>query len=178
MVIDTQLLYASDYIESELSIDATQTNDKYVVCQIPWNNPNKTRFGFGVYTSNYNIAFGNRSSNELQLQPGTRNDGDFHKWVYQNKYCEIKDLELTRDFLYADYSNIQGRNYIRLFYGYNSVAKGKIKTFIQKRNGEEIVNLVPCYRKSDNEIGMYDLVTKTFFTNQGTGSFMKGPDVI
>ena len=59
MVIDTQLLYASDYIESELSIDATQTNDKYVVCQIPWNNPNKTRFGFGVYTSNYNIAFGN-----------------------------------------------------------------------------------------------------------------------
>jgi len=38
-------------------------------------------------------------------------------------------------------------------------------------------NFIPCYRKSDNVIGLYDLVTKTFFTNQGTGTFLKGPDV-
>lgn len=38
-------------------------------------------------------------------------------------------------------------------------------------------DLVPCYRKSDNEIGMYDLVSKTFFTNAGTGTFLKGNDV-
>jgi len=34
--------------------------------------------------------------------------------------------------------------------------------------------LIPCYRKSDGEIGMYDTVTSTFFTNQGTGSFRMG----
>lgn len=38
-------------------------------------------------------------------------------------------------------------------------------------------HFIPCYRKSDNEIGLYDRVTKTFFTNQGTGTFTKGPDV-
>lgn len=38
-------------------------------------------------------------------------------------------------------------------------------------------NFIPCYRKSDNEIGMYDTVSKTFFTNQGTGTFLKGNDV-
>ena len=38
-------------------------------------------------------------------------------------------------------------------------------------------NLVPCYRKADNVAGMYDLVTKAFFTNAGTGSFTVGPDV-
>lgn len=37
--------------------------------------------------------------------------------------------------------------------------------------------LIPCYRKNDNEIGMYDTVSKSFFTNQGTGTFLKGVDV-
>lgn len=36
---------------------------------------------------------------------------------------------------------------------------------------------IPCYRKSDNVIGMYDTVSKTFFENAGSGSFTKGNDV-
>lgn len=44
-------------------------------------------------------------------------------------------------------------------------------------NGVAQVDLVPCYRKSDNEIGMYDLVSNTFLTNSGSGSFNKGADV-
>lgn len=40
-----------------------------------------------------------------------------------------------------------------------------------------IRSYVPCYRKSDQVIGMYDLVTKTFLVNQGTGTFEKGQDV-
>lgn len=36
---------------------------------------------------------------------------------------------------------------------------------------------VPCYRKSDNEIGMYDLVNGVFYTNAGTGTFIKGGNV-
>lgn len=38
-------------------------------------------------------------------------------------------------------------------------------------------NLVPCYRKSDGEIWMYDTVTDTFYTNSWTGTFTKWPDV-
>lgn len=37
-------------------------------------------------------------------------------------------------------------------------------------------DLVPCYRNSDNEIGMYDVVNNVFYTNQGTGTFSKGND--
>jgi hypothetical protein len=40
-----------------------------------------------------------------------------------------------------------------------------------------LFNAIPCYRKSDNVIGMYDLVSETFFTNAGSGSFTKGGDV-
>lgn len=43
------------------------------------------------------------------------------------------------------------------------------------KNGNLVCDLVPCYRKSDNVCGMYDLVRKTFLTNVGTGAdFTKG----
>lgn len=38
-------------------------------------------------------------------------------------------------------------------------------------------NFIPCIRKSDNEVGMYDTVTNEFFTNQGTGYFIAGPKI-
>lgn len=44
-------------------------------------------------------------------------------------------------------------------------------------NGTLSRDFVPCYRKSDNVIGLYDLVSKTFFTNAGTGNFIKGDDI-
>lgn len=40
-----------------------------------------------------------------------------------------------------------------------------------------IMNLVPCKRSSDNAIGMYDLVTNTFYGNSGTGTFVAGAEV-
>lgn len=33
---------------------------------------------------------------------------------------------------------------------------------------------IPCYRNSDNVIGLYDLVNNAFYENQGTGSFTYG----
>ena len=40
-----------------------------------------------------------------------------------------------------------------------------------------IRNFIPCYHKTSGEIGMYDTVTQTFYTNAGSGSFTKGQDV-
>jgi len=36
-------------------------------------------------------------------------------------------------------------------------------------------HLIPVKRNSDDEVCMYDTVSATFFTNQGTGSFIAGP---
>ena len=38
-------------------------------------------------------------------------------------------------------------------------------------------DFVPCYRKADSVVGLFDLVSNTFFTNAGTGTFTKGADV-
>lgn len=49
-------------------------------------------------------------------------------------------------------------------------------TFIYD-NGTLVREFVPCYRKSDNVIGVWDKVNKQFYTNGGTGTFTKGGDV-
>lgn len=40
--------------------------------------------------------------------------------------------------------------------------------------GKILADLVPCYRKSDSVAGMYDLASKKFYTNSGTGTFIVG----
>ena len=40
-----------------------------------------------------------------------------------------------------------------------------------------VCDLYPCYRLSDNTIGMYDVVRNRFFTNAGAGTFLKGENI-
>lgn len=59
-------------------------------------------------------------------------------------------------------------------------AKIKLFSFEMEKQNQTVRTLVPCYRKSDNKPGMYDLVTKTFFTNANTSAttdFIVGADV-
>ena len=39
-----------------------------------------------------------------------------------------------------------------------------------------IRDFVPCYRKADNAIGLYDKVNNRFYTNLGNNEFIKGPN--
>lgn len=40
------------------------------------------------------------------------------------------------------------------------------------------MDLIPCYRNSDDEVGLYDLINNVFYTNQGTGTFNYGEIVV
>ena len=53
----------------------------------------------------------------------------------------------------------------------------RMYSFVLSMSNTKVLDLIPCYRKSDGEIGMYDTVSKTFYTNAGTGTFTKGADV-
>ena len=59
----------------------------------------------------------------------------------------------------------------------NYCAESRIWRFRHKRSGVLICDLVPCYRKSDNVAGMYDLISGQFFTNAGTGTFITGQEI-
>lgn len=43
--------------------------------------------------------------------------------------------------------------------------------------GTLVRDFIPARRNSDSVLGMYDLVTNTFYTNAGSGTFIAGPDV-
>lgn len=63
--------------------------------------------------------------------------------------------------------NIDGRKFI-----------GKIYCFNIYENKVLVKKFVPCYRKNDNVVGMYDIINKTFYTNSGTGAFTKGSNKV
>lgn len=44
-------------------------------------------------------------------------------------------------------------------------------------NNAIIMDLYPCYRKSDNTPGFYDKISRSLLTNSGTGSLTVGPDI-
>ena len=54
----------------------------------------------------------------------------------------------------------------------------KISSVWAKEDGEYKINLVPAKRNNDNVLGMYDKVSGQFFTNEGTGAFVAGPEVV
>ena len=61
--------------------------------------------------------------------------------------------------------------------GFNLPCGFKLFSFKMEKGGAIVRDFVPCYRKSDSVIGLYDKVSGVFFTNQGTGTFTKGNDI-
>ena len=43
--------------------------------------------------------------------------------------------------------------------------------------GVPVRDFIPCMRKSDSVVGLYDMVTNTFFENAGSGAFTAGPEI-
>lgn len=50
---------------------------------------------------------------------------------------------------------------------FNYPATGRIYSLVVTDNDVEIINLIPCVRKSDNKIGFYNAVNGDFITNTG-----------
>ena len=69
-------------------------------------------------------------------------------------------------------------------FGYNSASSGVVSSkreyklySVRCSKGHEVVReYIPCYRKSDGVVGVYEKITGTFLTAE-TGAFAKGPDV-
>lgn len=53
----------------------------------------------------------------------------------------------------------------------------RIAYFKVSHKNAVVRHLIPCYRRSDMKPGMYDLISRTFLTNQGTGEFLLGPSI-
>ena len=122
---------------------------------------------FGSQTNAYNInnyqtnTKYNLTLDKSQLTLKTNETTTYQTSVSTNDFSSTKSLLLFAARTSADV--IIQYSTMRLF-----------RTKLYSSGSTLVRNLIPCYRKADNEIGLYDLVSNTFFTNAGTGTFTKG----
>lgn len=106
-------------------------------------------------------------------------DNNVHSIVMNSKTV-VFDNEITLNFTNGVPSpttlNLFACNDESIGEGY-SKSYSRIYYFRMSNNGILIRDLIPCYRISDDVIGMYDMVNGVFYTNKGTGTFLKGADV-
>lgn len=106
----------------------------------------------------------------------SRSDNNRHIFYLGNNMFMVDDNILYQ----ATMSNTNANIYLfaTCYTNYaNNFGTGECYGCKVKENGTLVRDLIPCYRKADTEIGLYDLVNDTFYTNAGTGTFTKGADV-
>lgn len=177
-----------DYIES--------TGTQYINTGVIGNTGLRIVAEMGYATAGYAL-FGSRNPRFfVTLYPSTNFDfgynGDIITEIYvENRKIYSIDFDTSAyparfgiDGVYRTSTARSDTNRPMYIFGCNfngaprSLSKSIFKSMtITDKNGELLRNFVPCYRKSDGEIGMYDLVNGVFYTNSGSGTFIKGEDV-
>lgn len=165
----------TDAVTITASIGTEYQTDRFIIAPTTWNN-NSNRFAMvGVYTFRYCVGYGNRATGASCLAPVTPNDGNMHTWTFANKIFEITDLGLSINVSDVLFGRVTYN--LKLFYGYNKNTNGKLSYYKHVKLNGEVYEFIPCYRKADAEIGLYDIANNVFYTNDGTGTFLKGADV-
>lgn len=162
-----------------------------------WTNTNwKLEYKFDVNEFyNYNNMIGSLETSNSYNEIWITSDGNYYIRFTDVSRTSLGILELNTPYtIIHDNTGTNLLNYVngelvqtsnkantslnyKLGLGHREGAKflkGKIY-YAKFWNGNELVrNFVPCYRKSDNEAGMYDTVNNVFYTNEGNGEFIVG----
>lgn len=165
----------TDTVTITASIGTEYQTDRFIIAPTTWNNNNNRFAMVGVYTFRYCVGYGDRATGTTRLEPITQNDGDMHTWTFANKFFEITDLGLSIDVSTVTFGGVTSN--LKLFYGYRDNINGKLSYYKHVKLNGEVYEFIPCYRKADAEIGLYDIANSVFYTNDGTGTFSKGADV-
>jgi len=118
-----------------------------------------------VRTDNYTAPDNIKTSVEIRSGTGVLRDNEV---IYSTNNTDNKSSNyelLIGAFSETDYTEA------KWFYS------GNIYEITIISNDILIRDFIPAKRKSDNTLGLYDIVNKQFYTNQGTGTFTAGPEL-
>ena len=119
--------------------------------------------GFYWFTKNYNFSGSAPTDTFINIKCGYN-------------YCTLNEEDLTGN---SDTDTVTG-NTVWLFAKNTgeSFTSAKVKNLkIYNPNNVLVRDLIPCYRKDNNTIGMYDIINNKFYINNGSGDFIKGSDI-
>lgn len=188
-----------EYIESSLTqaivTDKWLKQDTEIYCEFMYVLPTSYGYASTFGCANPTCGFSNSSDTGTQVYCSFGSAADRTLSVPTADYfynvfhtCVINSTGCTIDSTYSvSYNGTVGSenqaSKIALFA--RTSASGQLERFTSRRirvfqireGGVLVTNLIPCYRKSDDVIGMYDTVSDTFYTNAGSGVFTKGANV-
>lgn len=167
----------TQYIDTGIIIDETLTFE--IDFQSLGTNPG--RYIMGQYSGANFYLYNARSSPESKIQTCFGSawantdviaDVNRHVFIYRFDGDYLNVLEGLSIILRVKIATMP-TDTIKVA-GTTMTSNVQCRTYSSKisRNGTIVQNLTPCIRKSDNKPGMYDTVTKQFFTNAGSGEFI------
>lgn len=133
---------------------------------------------FGSYDSNNYFSIWHQNSSDFLAYIGTSNYKITDSSL--NLTLELSASKFKINSTEVTYScTISATNPLYLFHissGQDSYAKAVMRLYSCKiYSGSTLIrNFIPV-KNSSGTVGLYDLVSSTFFTNAGTGSFASGP---
>ena len=153
------------------------------VCDVvPLDNKDNAFFGSrGTYYLFYNIS-GNYfwPTSRAESIEGTLNVGNKYHVDWNKGTLDVIGANRVHQHAVRS-NNTQDQNdmYLFNFNPLDSTRQSISRLYYFKIYVEDelVRNFVPCYRKSDSVIGMYDTVNGVFYTNAGSGTFAKGNNI-
>ena len=167
----------TQYIDTGFVVNKS---DSYVL-EIDGLFPSQTKVhqGANAYLQFYvSTNYGIRDGNESTFAVGNRNIVRI-EYANQTEKLFIDGIQVLSQS-WASYTGVNVK--LALFrmgdvnngWFNDNPAQGTIYGYKVWKDEVLVSDCIPCYRKSDNIVGLYDLVNGVFYTNAGTGNFAKG----
>lgn len=163
--INTDIIPSNHMIEVKYSTDEYVDDSHLFGTALSWQ-----WFHFTLHQNKYKFGLSGTQVTGLEWSAGIKtllfNYGDNHEVIQDGVvFSSGKDIYSTESVTLC-------RRNVTKFYG-----KYYYFNITDRTTGALVRNMIPCYRKADGVVGMYDTVSKQFFVNLGTGEFGKGADV-
>lgn len=187
----TEVSNNSPYIDTGVQVSVTSGGNKMrVTMTMEWNSlvsnarifgarNGSTRFSFGYFNNGWGFGYGGSYTNNGAAVIEQKYDLDM-SFITGNHKLKVDG----NDKVSATWSgNVNIAKNCYLFrHNYNSAwfpCNAKIYACKIYVNDELVRDFYPCYRKSDNVAGMYDMKGTGFYPNAGsTGTFATGNNYI
>lgn len=182
-----------DYIESSGSqyintgIKPDNNTRVEISGQYTYMDPGIIYMMFGSRQSGKSLMMGKASSSNASLYGycgsnfKTLNSWSTSDWFTQHNYVANNNDEFSVDSTSVLFSpeafSVDQNMYL---FALNDNGTKKFSSHMRMyyarilKDGKCVRDYIPCMRKSDGEVGMYDTISKTFFTNAGENKFVAG----
>lgn len=153
------------------------------------------------YNTGYRIPFGTRVGNNYQFLIGSARQNGRDDWYHRygsldtvspagNPSVEgIHHADLNKNYYTLDNfthtfnSQTFQTDYNCYIFGVNASGNLSYASAMELYNfkiyDDDVLvrDFIPCSKRSDGKIGLYDIVNNQFYPNAGTGTFVAGPEV-